>query len=103
MRKVSNDINYFKKIFSSVRQGEYDCFSFNPNLYVFRIEDSSLSIETQQTKTTLLKPDDTSDINQMITRFFSSHIILFWIFMVFFICTICVIVIKVFKIGSILA
>lgn len=99
LRKINIDIKYTKKIFDFIHEGTMDCYSFNPNLYTFRIEDSSSSSAIQSEKTSILKTDKIINFNQDLSRFFSSHLILFWVFLVFFICTICIIFLKTFKIG----
>lgn len=102
LKEIPKDTDYSKKIRSFVRSGEYDCFSFNPNLYTFRLEDSDLNATIHQSKCSMLQRDESISVNDRISQYFSSHLLLFWIFFVFFICVIFVALIKVFKIGYIL-
>lgn len=87
------------KIFSLVRDGIFDAFSFNPNLYVYRLECSSETNETQAQKCSVLKSYDGDSISDTLTKFFSDRIIGFWIFLVFFICVVLIILLKIFQIG----
>lgn len=94
--------SYTTKIFDLVRDEKLECFSFNPNLYTFRIEDSTLTYSSHTKMSTMLKEETHINFNQDVSKFFSSHIILFWIFLVFFICTIYTICLKTLNLGSLI-
>ena len=102
VRKNYQGGDYIKKVFSLARAGEFSCFSFNPDLYVFKFKDSPESYTVQQSKTSTYRPQSSFDIDESVAKFFSSHLILFWIFFVFFVCTVFIILVKVFKIGYLL-
>lgn len=105
VKKIQNEISdgdYIGNAFSNACTEEVDCFSFNPNLYTYRIEDSTQSYANQQKKTSMLKPEERFNINESAARFFSSHLLLFWFFFVFFTITVFIIVVRVFKIGKFL-
>lgn len=92
-----------KTLFSLIREGRINAYSFNPNLYIFRLEDSSQDNNIQFFKSSIIKYDQIMEnrrLDRNISLFFSDHIMLFWIFIVFFICTIFLLILRVFKIGS---
>lgn len=95
--------NSKKILFSLIREGRINAYSFNPNLYVFRLEDSSANNNDQVFKSSIIKHDQIMEnrcLDRNISLFFSDHIILFWIFIVFFICTVLLLILRAFKIGS---
>lgn len=87
-------------VFTYIRKGIFDCFSFNPNLYTFRIQDSLVNSHMQYYKLSPIKHEETTNINNTVSNFFSSHIIIFWIFIVFFICTVLIIGLRLTKWGE---
>lgn len=92
-----------RTLFSLIREGRINAFSFNPNLFIFRLEDSSQDNNIQYFKTSMIKYDNIMEnrrLDRNISLFFSDHIMLFWIFIVFFICSILLLILRVFKIGS---
>lgn len=94
LKDKSQTINYYDEIKKRVRYGEFDCLTFNPNLFTFRIEDSDLSAAIHQSKCSMLKSDESTNFNDKISIYFSSHMILFWIFFVFIICAIFTVLVK---------
>ena len=88
-------------LFSLVKEGRINAYSFNPNLYIFRIEDSTLNNNDQAFKSSIIKYDQIMEnrkLDRNISLFFSDHIMLFWIFIVFFICTILILILRTFKV-----
>lgn len=95
--------NIKKSLFTYIRDGSVDAYSFNPNLYVFRLEDSPLDFNDQYFKSSIITYDSIMEsrrLSKNIALFFSDHIILFWIFIVFFICTMLILFLRILKIGS---
>jgi hypothetical protein len=89
----ATDVNLFSRIDS------IEAFSFNPNLYIFRLEDSAASSTEHQLKSSIIKCEGSRSISKTIELFFSNHILLFWVFLVFFICSIFIVSLRIFKVG----
>lgn len=92
-----------RTLFSLIREGRINAYSFNPNLYTFRLEDSTQENNIQYFKSSPIKYDNIMEnrrLDKNISLFFSDHIMLFWIFIVFFICSVFLLILRVFKIGS---
>lgn len=93
-------VNIKHAIFDKVRKGEFDAFSFNPNIYTFRLENSSAESDLQYLKSSIINHDKIMEerrLDRTISLFFSDRILLFWIFIVFFICVTLIITLKIFK------
>lgn len=95
--------DFKKKLFDLVRDGKINCFSFNPNLYVFDLAGSEKIDNIQYIKSSIINCSslfEKKGLGKSISLLLSNHVLLFWAFFVFFICTIFIIILKTFKIGS---
>lgn len=96
--KFENDNDGIKhRLFDAARNGDVNAYTFNPNLYTYRLESSIEESNKQYFKTSPINYDtiiETRRLGKNISLFFSDHILLFWIFIVFFICLMLVIFLK---------
>lgn len=96
-------IDFRKILFDFVKEGKINCFSFNPNLYVFDLAGSDKVDNIQYIKSSIINCSslfEKKGLGKNISLLLCNHVLLFWAFFVFFICTIFIIVLKTFKIGS---
>lgn len=91
----NNEIDIKYKILSRCRKGFYNYYFFNPNLYIFKSENSELSGQMQVLKSNIYKEENKFDLDNYIKNLLSTNTILFWVFIVFFICAVFTVILKI--------
>lgn len=93
--------NLEKDLYNDIKEGKISAYSYNPNLFVYTLENVTDSIKDQFQKSSIVDSTTILEdrrIEHRIGLYLSDHIVLFWIFIVFLICIVCIALLKVFRV-----